>query len=415
MSDDNRHTEQIEQYLNGELKGKEKEAFKRRLETDPDFAAEVTMHQAIIEGIADARREELRAFIKQNAKPRDVQPAYTRWVVASAAAVVFAVGLYAVFNFYSTAENDNTLAENKQKQEQPPEVFEDKATEDTTISAYGNANGLVTEEQPAAPEIAVIEDEPLFTHDLNEQQPSSAPLKERDFNQSAKQVELSLRKDEDKDGVDDKFDTEEFDENLVVEDFGMEEKIDAAPKKLAAPKSEEIKVAKDIKLYDTTIVMQQFTAPSNAFNVTSPTTLNFTNAPNLVGTYNWEFGDEADSLNKTTLKTNENKNVITLKATVADTTDKITENKDKASTKEVLPVNIQFWKSPVNYKGYSFNGKNLKLYGMDKQTKVYIYRLSGNWYMKMGDFYYTLNPDNQFHTYKRLEDTFIIKQLESEK
>jgi hypothetical protein len=64
------------------------------------------------------------------------------------------------------------------------------------------------------------------------------------------------------------------------------------------------------------------------------------------------------------------------------------------------PVLVEFWKSPVNYKGYSFNGKKLVLYGFDKPYAVSLYIEKKEISLKLNDgFSAKLIKDNEFHKF----------------
>jgi len=64
------------------------------------------------------------------------------------------------------------------------------------------------------------------------------------------------------------------------------------------------------------------------------------------------------------------------------------------------PVLVEFWKSPVNYKGYSFNGKKLVLYGLDKPYAISLYIEKKDISLKLKDgFSAKLIKDNEFHKF----------------
>ncbi|MBI3481672.1 MAG: hypothetical protein HY015_01610 [Bacteroidetes bacterium] len=57
--------ELIDDYLRGQLKGQEKEAFENQLQADPTLQSEVTLQQQLIEGIKKARIAELKTMLSQ--------------------------------------------------------------------------------------------------------------------------------------------------------------------------------------------------------------------------------------------------------------------------------------------------------------------------------------------------------------
>lgn len=64
------------------------------------------------------------------------------------------------------------------------------------------------------------------------------------------------------------------------------------------------------------------------------------------------------------------------------------------------PVLVEFWKSPVNYKGYSFNGKKLVLYGLSKPYAISLYIEKKEISLKFKDgLSVKLIKDNEFHKF----------------
>lgn len=95
--------------------------------------------------------------------------------------------------------------------------------------------------------------------------------------------------------------------------------------------------------------------------------------------------------------------------------------KEVAKKKEQLrseKIAIQFWKSPINYKGYRFDGRKLEVFGLDTFDQVSLkYRVLDadlkvyEVYLKYGNAYYRLDDDNRYHAYVRVKDEAIIEEL----
>ncbi len=74
------------------------------------------------------------------------------------------------------------------------------------------------------------------------------------------------------------------------------------------------------------------------------------------------------------------------------------------SVKTDRPIKVNFWKSPVNFKGYSFNGKEINLFGVEDQKSVEIYTVSGEFILiKDALFYKIENTGGKYKPYKNLE------------
>ncbi len=103
------------------------------------------------------------------------------------------------------------------------------------------------------------------------------------------------------------------------------------------------------------------------------------------------------------------------------------EEKTDSSRRDVLrkkeqlqseKIAIQFWKSPINYKGYRFDGRKLEVFGLDTFDQVSLkYRVVNadlkvyEVYLKYGNAYYKLEDDNRYHAYVRVKDAAIIEEL----
>ncbi|MBI1221326.1 MAG: hypothetical protein GC180_01880 [Bacteroidetes bacterium] len=81
-------------------------------------------------------------------------------------------------------------------------------------------------------------------------------------------------------------------------------------------------------------------------------------------------------------------------------------------------IEVQFWKSPINYKGYRFDGRKLQVFGLDTFSQVSlryhvldaslgVYQV----YLKYGENYFKLNDNYRYNAYMREEDTSIIQNL----
>ena len=87
----------------------------------------------------------------------------------------------------------------------------------------------------------------------------------------------------------------------------------------------------------------------------------------------------------------------------------------KVRTEKIV---VQFWKSPINYKGYRFDGRKLEVFGLDTFSQVSLkYRVVNaelkvyEVYLKYGEAYFKIEEDNRYHSYVRVKDPAIIEEL----
>ena len=76
-------------------------------------------------------------------------------------------------------------------------------------------------------------------------------------------------------------------------------------------------------------------------------------------------------------------------------------------------VHVEFWRSPINYRGYKFDGSRLILFGIyeydDFRLLTYDHRL----YMKYTSDYYPLRPVADFAALTPVREAALLKELKS--
>lgn len=82
---------------------------------------------------------------------------------------------------------------------------------------------------------------------------------------------------------------------------------------------------------------------------------------------------------------------------------------DRNSSKQF--INIEFWSSPLNYKGYKMSKYKLILYGVASPEGMKIFKLDDVVYLKNAAFVYRLDTSGDFKPYERISDESIISRL----
>ncbi len=70
-------------------------------------------------------------------------------------------------------------------------------------------------------------------------------------------------------------------------------------------------------------------------------------------------------------------------------------------------IQVEFWVSPVNYRGYKMSKNKLILFGIDEPQDVKLYRVNDTLYMTYLKGYYRLNDSFEFVSYHKLRDNEI--------
>ncbi len=82
---------------------------------------------------------------------------------------------------------------------------------------------------------------------------------------------------------------------------------------------------------------------------------------------------------------------------------------DRMNGKQMF--NVEFWTSPLNYRGYKMSKYKIVLYGVDPNDAIKLYRLDEMIYLKNNAIVYELSPTGDFTSYERITDEQILTKL----
>lgn len=72
---------------------------------------------------------------------------------------------------------------------------------------------------------------------------------------------------------------------------------------------------------------------------------------------------------------------------------------------------IEFWQSPINYKGYKLNKNKIVIYGIPATDELLLYKIDGNLFLKHASFVYRLVLANDFKQFEKINDEQILAKL----
>jgi hypothetical protein len=72
---------------------------------------------------------------------------------------------------------------------------------------------------------------------------------------------------------------------------------------------------------------------------------------------------------------------------------------------------VEFWSSPLNYRGYKMNRSKLVLYGFSDPEGVRLFKLDDEVYLHTGSAVYRLDFSNDFRPYERVTSEVILGKL----
>lgn len=72
---------------------------------------------------------------------------------------------------------------------------------------------------------------------------------------------------------------------------------------------------------------------------------------------------------------------------------------------------VEFWQSPINYKGYKLSHNKLVLYGINSTDPFSIFQVDGDLYLKHINNVYKLHYSNDFTQFEKVNDLALITKL----
>lgn len=74
-------------------------------------------------------------------------------------------------------------------------------------------------------------------------------------------------------------------------------------------------------------------------------------------------------------------------------------------------VTVEFWQSPLNYKGYTLSRSRLVLFGFNTEESVSLYRLDQTMFMKIAGGVFRLENTADFRQLERVTDEALLARL----
>lgn len=95
------------------------------------------------------------------------------------------------------------------------------------------------------------------------------------------------------------------------------------------------------------------------------------------------------------------------KATKSDSLLKIMEN----TSAEKSQFKIEFWKSPINYRGFKMIRNNIIAFGLETGESSKLYSYEQQYYFKQGNSVYKIYQTSDFESFSRVTDESILKLM----
>lgn len=74
-------------------------------------------------------------------------------------------------------------------------------------------------------------------------------------------------------------------------------------------------------------------------------------------------------------------------------------------------ITVEYWKSPLNYKGYKLTRSRLVLFGLTQEDQVALYKFDNSIFLKSTTGVFRLEPSSDFRQMERITDEAVIGRL----
>lgn len=91
--------------------------------------------------------------------------------------------------------------------------------------------------------------------------------------------------------------------------------------------------------------------------------------------------------------------------------EKISDIRDHKGNSGKQSMQIEFWKSPLNYKGYRLSKYNVILYGLTDTQNLKLFTLDDIFYMKHASVVYKLDYNTDFKPFERVLDEGVLNNF----
>lgn len=127
-------------------------------------------------------------------------------------------------------------------------------------------------------------------------------------------------------------------------------------------------------------------------------------------TTNAEMGDEVIIVKRDEIIAKKTLEAIVKSEQQTNRSDSLIQQLENSPSKQ-SPIIVEFWISPVNFRGYKFVRSTLVVFGLDPNQESKIYRLQGSLYLKHNNVVYLCKNTEVFAPLRVIQDETITNQL----
>lgn len=375
----------IDRYLLGKLEGEELVDFEIKLALDKEFRQEVEFQRILVGSIRNQRRQELKDYIRKNAniekhnkrgpiaKPAFWQRTWPRVGAGIIVATGLAILLFRNQDFYK-----------KPQEAAKQEYILDSENEQASQEMAGNEQIAQTDSQIA----------------INNTKPDAVFKEEADHTKTLPPAD-SVRENEILADAESKDNVEEKAEEKYSQPIMHEKSYSLTAPDFKVFKSQD-SIKMDILLKDTVLLVSNLTLSQETGNNTLED-INVTNARS-----------RKEEKQEKSLK----KGADSKKKSSATDSAKLTET-NTANTSSGLPkappvnksIKVEFWQSPINFKGYKYFRNKLYLYGLKPNDEISIFTYNEKLYLKTQKGIFQLLEQNSYNPFVQVKNPELIENF----
>ena len=106
-----------------------------------------------------------------------------------------------------------------------------------------------------------------------------------------------------------------------------------------------------------------------------------------------------------------NRDTVKLNKKTQETDSTLSNMSDVGNTKEPLQYRVEFWKSPLNYKGYKMSKGKIVLYGINPVSPVNLMVQESNYYLLVNQSAYKVEYTDDYKPFERITDKATLKKV----
>lgn len=104
---------------------------------------------------------------------------------------------------------------------------------------------------------------------------------------------------------------------------------------------------------------------------------------------------------------------VTISKSLSAKSDSLIQNLQGGNQTKPGNYRVEFWRSPVNFKGYRLLRTSVITFGLDPDEPLKLYDLNNTIYLRSGNSVFRLQLTDKFLPFKRVTDESLLKQLRS--